>query len=135
MSYFLDTNTCIYFLKGTYKNILNKVLSFSPADIKISAIVQAELLYGVEKSIKKDENMKKLASFLLPFDIIPFDDNCSAYYAKIRVELEKIGTPIGPNDLMIGSTVLAQNGILVTNNVKEFSRISKLNIENWINYK
>ena len=135
MSYFLDTNTCIYFLKGTYENILIKVLSFNPSDIKISAIVQAELLYGVEKSVKRNENMTKLASFLLPFDIIPFDNNCANYYSKVKMELEKLGTPIGPNDLMIASTVLAQNGILVTNNVKEFSRIPKLNIENWVSNK
>lgn len=133
MSYFLDTNICIYFLKGTYKNILYKVFSLHPSDIKISAIVKAELFYGVEKSLKRDESMANLINFLLPFDIIPFDDNCSTYYGKIRAELEKLGTPIGPNDLMIGSTVLAQNGILVTNNVKEFSRIPNLSIENWIN--
>ncbi len=134
MSYFLDTNTCIYFLKGTYKNILNKILSLSPSDIKISAIVQAELFYGVEKSLKKDENMSKLMSFFLPFDIVPFDGSCSSYYGKIRSDLERLGTPIGPNDLMIGATVLSQNGILITNNVKEFSRIPKLNIENWVSH-
>ncbi|MCL2323878.1 MAG: type II toxin-antitoxin system VapC family toxin [Oscillospiraceae bacterium] len=132
MSYFLDTNICIYFLKRAYGNIHHRVLTTKPSNIKIPAIVKAELIYGAEKSLKRDENMTKLIEFLHPFDIISFDDDCSIYYGKIRAELEKSGTPIGPNDLFIAATVLSYNGILVTNNVREFSRILELNIENWL---
>ena len=132
MNYFLDTNTCIYFLKGTYPALLTKMLSLRPADIKIPAIVKAELVYGAEKSLKRDENLDKIMAFLLPFEIVPFGDSSVLHYGKIRLLLEKSGTPAGPNDLFIAATVLAVNGILVTNNRKEFSRIPGLRLENWI---
>ena len=132
MNYYLDTNICIYFLKGKYPSILTKMLSLNPDDIKIPAIVKAELLHGAEKSIKRDENKNKIASFLLPFEIVPFDDESAVYYAKIKAALEQTGMLIGPNDLLIAATSLAKNTILVTNNVKEFSRVAGLSLENWI---
>jgi tRNA(fMet)-specific endonuclease VapC len=135
MKYYFDTNICVYFLKGVYKSLLNKIMSFNPDEIKIPSIVMAELLYGVEKSQKRDENLKKVLGFLLPYEIVVFDDAAAVRYSKIRVELEGKGTVIGPNDLIISATVLSREGILVTNNEKEFSRISGLNIENWINDK
>lgn len=131
MKYFLDTNTCIYFLKGIYPSLLAKMLSVQPSDIKIPAVVKAELIYGVEKSVRRNENMETLAAFLLPFEVAPFADSAAACYAKIRAQLEKLGLPIGPNDLLIAATVIAEQGILVTNNTKEFSRIPELNLENW----
>lgn len=131
MSYFLDTNMCIYFLKGTYPVLLSKILSLHPSDIKIPAVVKAELIYGAEKSLKRDENMEKVLAFLVPFEIMPFEDSSTFHYGKIRASLEKSGAPIGPNDLLIAATVLAENGILVTNNTIEFSRISELRLENW----
>ena len=132
MSFYLDTNICIYFLKGTYPTLLTKMLTLRPSDIKIPAIVKAELIYGAEKSIKRDENLEKVSSFLLPFEIIPFDDDAADYYGFIRADLEKKGTPIGPNDLLIASTALSKDGILVTNNTKEFERVQNLRLENWI---
>ena len=132
MSYFLDTNMCIYFLKGTYPVLLPKILSLHPSEIIIPAVVKAELIYGAEKSLKRDENIRKITAFLLPFEIAPFGDSATFHYGKIRTSLEKSGMLIGPNDLFIAATVLAENGILVTNNIKEFSRIPGLRLENWI---
>lgn len=132
MKYFLDTNICIYFLKGKFPHLAEKILSFSPKDIKIPSIVKAELLYGAEKSQKKSENIEKINQFLFPLEIIGFDDNESIEYGVIRSNLEKKGNTIGPNDIIIASTVLANDGTLITNNVKEFNRISGLKIENWI---
>ena len=131
MSYFLDTNICIYFLKGTYPGLLSKIMSFQPADIKIPAIVKAELLYAVEKSSKRDENLNKVSAFLMPFEIAAFGDLAAVHYGQIQVSLKKSGTPIGPNDLLTAATVIAEKGILVTNNIKEFSRIPGLSLENW----
>jgi len=132
MNYCLDTNICIYFLTGKYPALFDKMMSYSPNDIKIPAIVKAELIHGAEKSIKRDENIKKIAAFLLPFEIMPFDEKCADYYGKIKATLEKNGTLIGPNDLLIAATVVAQNAILVTNNMNEFNRIEALHTENWI---
>jgi tRNA(fMet)-specific endonuclease VapC len=131
MKYYLDTNICIYFLKGLYPLLLNKIFARSPDSIKIASIVKAELLYGAEKSRKKDENLDKVNRFLLPYEIVPFDDKAAVRYSGIRAELEKTGVVIGPNDMIIAATVLAGDGILITNNEREFQRVSGLVIENW----
>ncbi|MBI4651969.1 type II toxin-antitoxin system VapC family toxin [Candidatus Desantisbacteria bacterium] len=133
MKYFLDTNICIYFLKGMSEKILLRLKSHSPDDIKIASIVKAELLYGAEKSIKVKENIEKVNDFLFPYEIVSFDDNSAVIYSKIRSQLEKKGNLIGPNDLLIASTVIVNNGILVTNNIGEFKRVKLLKIENWVN--
>lgn len=131
MIYYLDTNICIYFLVGKYPQLLAKMMSFSPNDIKIPAIVKAELLHGAEKSLKRDENLLKISSFLLPFEIMPFDSAGAGYYGKIKASLEKNGMLIGPNDLIIAATALAGNAILVTNNTAEFNRVEGLQLEDW----
>ena len=128
---FLDTNICIYFLKGTHPLVKIRLMEHGPQDIKIPAIVKAELLYGAVKSTKREENQKRVTRFLEPFEIVPFDDSATAFYADIRSQTEARGTPVGPNDLIIAATVLSQNGILVTNNTKEFQRIQELMVENW----
>ena len=131
MKYYLDTNICIYFLKGMNENIKRKLLEKHPDEIKICSIVQAELLYGAEKSVKKEENLKNIKEFLFPFEIVSFEENDTESYSKIRAKLEKEGRIIGPNDLLIAATVLANNGTLITNNVDEFKRVENLKIENW----
>ena len=132
MSYYLDSNICVYFLKGLYPSIMENIKNISPNNIKIPSIVKAELLYGAEKSQHKSGNLSNINQFLEPFEIIPFDDDCSIIYSKIRSSMELKGTIIGPNDYIIAATVLAKNGILVTNNTKEFERVKSLKIENWV---
>ena len=96
-------------------------------------MVKAELLYGAERSPKREDNLQKIRQFLLPFEIVGFGNQETERYATIRVELERAGTPIGPNDLVIAAITAANDGILVTNNEKEFKRVSGLKIENWWN--
>ena len=131
MNYFLDTNICIYFLKGKFKKIVTNLKIINAANIKIPAIVKAELLYGVYKSANKKSNLIKVQRFLQPFQIIPFDEKAAENYASVRSALEKSGKIIGPNDLIIAASVLANNGILVTNNEDEFKRVPKLRLKNW----
>ena len=88
-------------------------------------------MHGAEKSVKRDENIIKINKFLLPFEIVPFDAASADHYGKTKATLEKTGMLIGPNDLIIASTVLAQNGTLVTHNINEFGRIEGLRIEDW----
>lgn len=128
---FLDTNICIYFLKGTHPLVKTRLLKYSPMDLKIPAIVKAELLYCAAKSIQREKNENRVTRFLEPFEIVSFDDSATACYADIRSQLEAKGTPVGPNDLIIAATVFSQNGVLVTNNTKKFGRIQELAIENW----
>jgi len=129
--YFLDTNTCIYFLNGKYEFIKEKILATPPNEIQIPTIVKAELLLGAYKSKKRKENIEKVEKFLEPFEVIPFIDLITYTYAEIRNDIEKKGEVIGPNDMLIASIVKFHEGILVTNNVKEFERIKGLKIENW----
>ena len=130
--YYLDTNTCIYFLKGKYRSVRDRLLSTAPGRVAIPSIVKAELLLGAVKSVRKDENFEKVEAFLSPFEIVPFENSMTYVYADLRFELERRGQQIGPNDLFIASIVLARNGVLVTNNSLEFGKISGLKLENWV---
>lgn len=132
MNYFLDSNICIYYLTGQYPSITEGIKTKDPIHIKIPSIVKAELLLGALKSKRRSENLKVLNTFLSYFEIIPFGDIESEIYAEIRAKLEKSGNIVGPNDLVIAATTMANSGILVTNNEKEFKRVSNLRIENWI---
>ena len=131
MNYYLDSNICIYFLKGIYPSIKEKIVNTNPSTIKIPSIVKAELLYGAEKSQQKAKNLSTIKLFLEPFEIVPFDEECSIVYSKIRSAMELKGMVIGPNDSIIAATVLAKNGVLVTNNTKEFEKVKNLKLENW----
>ena len=126
--YYLDTNICIYFINGKYQSLKNKILSIPPSKIRLPSIVKAELLLGAYKSSKKKENLKRLEVFFKEFEVEPFSDQTAYTYADIRSKLEKSGTLIGPNDLLIADN----NGTLVTNNTKEFKRIKTLKLENWV---
>jgi tRNA(fMet)-specific endonuclease VapC len=132
MMYFLDSNTCIYFLKGMYPSILEELRQRRPEEIKIPAIVKAELLLGVEKSKQKKKNFELYSKFLEPFEIISFDDKSAILYAKIRASLEEKGKIIGPNDILIAAIVMANNGILVSHNTKEFKQVSGLQLVDWV---
>lgn len=130
--YFLDTNTCIYFLNGIYRSIRDRILRLPPAELAIPSVVKAELLLGAYNSLKPAENTDKVERFLEPFEIVPFTDAVTYTYAALRSKAEREGIVIGPNDLFIASIVVFHKGILVTNNVKEFRRIPELNVENWV---
>jgi tRNA(fMet)-specific endonuclease VapC len=129
--YFLDTNICIYYLRGLYKSIEEHFELIPSNEIKIPVIVKAELIYGIEKSKLRERNKNIYKKFVEAFEIVNLDDEALSQYSKIRLNLEKAGIIIGSNDLFIASIVLANNGILVTHNTKEFERISELHIEDW----
>jgi tRNA(fMet)-specific endonuclease VapC len=128
----LDTNTCIYFLNKKSEPIIAQFKRFSPQEVKLSAITVAELYFGAEKSKAKIKNWQTVESFVSAFETVSFDEKCSKIYAKIRASVEQAGTPIGSMDLLIASISLANGFILVTNNTKEFARIKKLKLENWL---
>ena len=131
--YLLDTNICIYLIKKKYKQLQRRVEKEELYTIAISSITIAELEYGIAKSLYPKENRETLIEFLSPFEIIPFNEMDCETFGIIRAYLNKIGTPIGPYDFQIAAQCLSRDLCLVTNNVKEFERVPKLNIENWIN--
>lgn len=131
MKYLIDTNICIYIMNKHPSDIINKFKQFEPGEISISSITVSELQYGVEKSAQQKMNRIRLAEFLAPFRILPYDEVAAKAYGTIRFQLEKQGQPIGPLDLLIAAHALSQKLILVTNNDKEFRRIKNLKVENW----
>ena len=128
----LDTNICIYIIKRKPVNVFEKFKSLSIGTVGISSITLAELQYGIMKSSDPKKNQEALDKFLTPLEILDFDYYATFEYGKIRAELEKRGTPIGPLDTLIASHAMSLKLTLVTNNVKEFERIPDLKIENWV---
>lgn len=132
LRYLLDTNICIYIAKQKPISVLQRFEKIEMGEVAMSAITYAELLYGAEKSHfphKTKQTLMELATLIPP---LPLTINTGEHYAKIRVALEKKGKPIGNNDLWIASHARALHVTLVTNNMKEFSRVPLLKVENWV---
>jgi tRNA(fMet)-specific endonuclease VapC len=126
----LDTNTCIYIINNRPPEVLERFRSYKAGEVGISSIAASELAYGVSKS-GSNKNRKALDMFLAPLQVLPFDVQCLWFYADLRASLEKKGLTIGPMDTLIAAQALSIDGTLVTNNLKEFSRVPKLKLENW----
>lgn len=131
MKYMLDTNICIYAIKHKPDTVIRKFLSHDPEELCISAIAYAELIHGVEKSMAVERNRIAMSLFLSPITILQFDDRAAEEYGRIKAELEKKGTPIGPMDTLIASHAKSRGLIIVTNNTREFDRVVGLTVEDW----
>ena len=129
--YLLDTDIIIYCIKEKPRTVLSKLRKKRPNDIFISSITIAELEFGVENSTFPEKNRIALLEFLSIFTVLPFDDKDAQEYGKIKAGLKKKGRIIGPMDLLIVSQAKSKGMTLVTNNVREFGRISDLEVENW----
>jgi tRNA(fMet)-specific endonuclease VapC len=133
MRYMLDTNICIYAIKNRPTAVLTALMNNESAGIGISIISVAELFFGVSKS-GSSRNLVALQHFLEPLEIAEFDLQAARSYGDVRHALESLGTPIGPLDTQIAAHALSLGVTLVTNNTKEFSRVSGLRLENWADY-
>ncbi|WP_459558443.1 type II toxin-antitoxin system VapC family toxin [Lacunimicrobium album] len=133
MKYLFDTNTCIGYLNSSQPNIVRRVESANFSEIVICSVVLAELIFGAERSSPKHrtQNFDNIEELRTLFSSLPFDDNAALEYGRIRAHLAALGTPIGPNDLMIASIALANNLTLITPNTAKFSRIPALQLEDW----
>jgi tRNA(fMet)-specific endonuclease VapC len=132
MRYLLDTDICIYIIKKKPEQVLKKLTKLESTEVAISAVTLSELIYGAEKSQYRQKNLEALTGFLVPINILLWDDNAAKNTGEIRAILEKSGKLIGPYDLQIAGQALSLNLTLVTNNEKEFSRVKGLRIENWV---
>ena len=128
--YVLDTNILIYFFKGI-GNVADNLLSKSPQEVGVPAVVLYELEVGILKSKSPRKRLKQLEEIMSVVNILPFGIREAKSAALIRAQLEKQGALIGPVDVLIGGTAMANQAILVTHNTKEFRRIKKLQIEDW----
>jgi tRNA(fMet)-specific endonuclease VapC len=130
VKYLLDTNACIHVLNADAPAVVEKLREHRPSDIVLSSVVKAELLHGARRSHRIEDNLQLLQKFFEPFSTLPFDDRAAEEYGLIRADLERAGTPIGPNDLLIAASARAHDLTLVSN-VKEFSRVVGLRLEDW----
>ena len=129
MRYMLDTNICIYAIKHKPEQVFIRLKEHDQQELCISSGTYAELVHGVEKSKATEKN--RVALLLANIDIVSFDSLAAQSYGKIRADLEKAGTPIGPLDMMIAGHAKSLNYNVVTNNTKEFARVKGLKLENW----
>ena len=131
MKYFLDTNIIIYALNGKYPAIRPHFEQVPAMAIVLPSVALAEIEYGARKSRDYEKTIQLYRKFMHPFDVAPFTRHAAECYGRIRADLEAKGQIIGTNDLLIAATVMAENGVLVTHNTREFSRISGLAVEDW----
>jgi tRNA(fMet)-specific endonuclease VapC len=129
----LDTNICIYIIKQHRVAVLKRFIEYQIGDIGISSITVTELRYGVAKSRHHEKNAKALDEFIIPLEVVSFDEKAAHVYGEIRATLEKAGTPIGAMDMLIAAHAISLEIPLVTNNTREFARIKSLNVIDWIN--
>ncbi len=129
--YMLDTNICIYILKQRPEKVIQKFQILRPKAIYLSSVVCFELEYGALQRGSQKSRMA-LDSFLDPLTVVGFDQKAATVAATIRYDLQKKGTPIGSFDLLIAAHAISEDAVLVTNNYSEFSRVTDLEIENWI---
>ena len=131
MSYLLDTNIVSDLVRNPQGKVAQQIRRVGEAQVCTSIIVAAELRYGAEKK-GSSRLTKQLATVLDALTIIPFEPPADKVYGSIRARLERAGTPIGANDLLIAAQAVALGYTLVTDNVQEFSRIKELRRENWL---
>ena len=130
MKYLLDTNICIHFFRGDF-NLIEKIQEVGLKNCAISEITLAELVFGAENSKYPKKNFQLIDTFSEQVAILPILGGIREY-GKQKVRLRKKGKMISDFDLLIGTTAIANNLIMVTENVKEFDRIEKIEIENWV---
>lgn len=130
MKYLLDTNICIHLFRGKF-NLLEKFEKINLNDCAISEITYAELIFGAENSANPEKNLEIIDSFVSQIMVIPIF-NAIHLYAKEKVRLRKNGNMISDFDMLIGCTAIANDLIMVTENLKEFERIKGINMENWV---
>ena len=131
LKYMLDTNIAIYVIKQRPREALeqfNRQAQF----LSISAISQAELIHGAEKSDYVERNLKTVEDFCSRLTVLTYGKNAAMHYGQIRAELEKRGEMIGVNDLHIAGHARSEGLTLITNNSREFDRVNSLQVSNWV---
>ena len=129
----LDTDTCIFLMRGESPALAAKVQSVPLQQQVMSAVTFAELTYGVQASAsaKRKQNQSVLDSLVLHLAVLDWPQDAAKHYAEIRTDLKKRGAQLGAADLMIAAHARAMGAIVVTNNVKDFARVKGLEVENW----
>ena len=129
--YLLDTSICIYIRDKRPEQVLHRFRTLRPGEAAISVITYGELLYGAWKSTRRAGALERLRELVNLLPALPLPESAAESYGVIRAGLKTRGELIGNNDLWIAAHALAAGLTLVTNNVREFRRVRRLNVENW----
>jgi tRNA(fMet)-specific endonuclease VapC len=130
VNYLLDTDTCIYWLKGR-QSVRERLLAVGWEQVGICVITVAELYYGAYNSNRVTENLVRAQLFVQNLPVLPLNDNALRRFGELKAELRRTGQPIADFDLLIASVTLAGGYVLVTNNTRHYERIAGLLLENW----
>jgi len=131
--YLLDTNICIYIAKHAPPAVRERFARHAANELAMSVITYGELRFGVEKSQARERALENIQRLQTRIGIYPVPLSAGEHYGEIRAILQRLGQPIGNNDLWIAAHARAENWILVTNNESEFRRVPGLQVENWVN--
>jgi tRNA(fMet)-specific endonuclease VapC len=131
LRYLLDTNIVIYVLKRRPVEVLS-TFNANASRMAISSITLAELMHGAEKSSRVSENLAAIEDFCSRLAVLPYGPKAAQHYGAIRAALEKLGQPIGVNDMHIAAHARSEGLVVVTNNMGEFARVPALETENWV---
>lgn len=131
LAYMLDTNICIYVMKNQPEHLRHKFNGLAE-QLCISSITLGELQYGAEKSTRREANATRVQQFIARLQVLSFNDRAALQYGQLRAELERAGTPCGAYDMQIGAHARSEGLTIVTNNMREFTRMPGLRSENWV---
>ena len=131
LRYLLDTNIVIYVLKKRPVEVLS-TFNTNASRMAMSSVTLAELLHGAEKSSRVSENLAAIEDFCSRLEVLPYGPKATQHYGAIGAALEKLGQPIGVNDMHIAAHARSEGLVLVTNNMGEFARVPALQAENWV---
>ena len=130
--YLLDTHICIYLIKKHPPEVLARFQQIELKQLHIPTITLFELYYGIEKNNSQQRNLAALENFIAPLTIVDFSLDAAKKAAKIRNNLQNLGTPISAYNIQIAACALSHNMTLLTNNTREFERVKGLKLENWV---
>ena len=130
MRYMLDTNVAIHTIRYRPSEVRAKFIA-QQGHMGISTVTLMELVYGAEKSAKPDRNMRDIEAFASRLELLSYDREAALHTGRIRAELARAGTPIGPYDQMIAGHARSRGLIVVTANTEEFKRVPGILVEDW----
>lgn len=128
MKFLLDTNAVIAIIAGNSK-VIERLSEHAPRDFGVPSVVMHELYFGAYKSQKVEANLARIEA--LRFEVLDLSESDGRAAGEIRAELKRQGSPIGPYDVLIAGQAVSRSLVLITNNVKEFRRVSGLQYEDW----
>ncbi len=128
----LDTDICSYLMKRTHPGLIERVTRFSPQELKISAVTVFELEYGIRRSERREPLRRVVREFLENVEVLTWTVPAAVEAGAVRAELSAVGRPIGAYDMLIAGHARSLNATLVTNNLQEFSRVSGLQLDDWV---